>query len=81
MRRVPVMTTASLRRMPLPRPDSQGDKETRGTVLVVGGSAKVRASRSEGSASPISERFVRRRRVGQALPFCPLHSSCTHPDR
>lgn len=27
--------------MPLPRPDSRGDKETRGTVLVVGGSVKV----------------------------------------
>lgn len=41
MARPVAVTKALLRRMPLPKPDAQGDKETRGTVLVIGGSAKV----------------------------------------
>jgi len=39
--RVTAVTRALLRRMPLPQPDAEGDKDDRGQVLVVGGSAQV----------------------------------------
>lgn len=35
------VTRASLKKMPLPRPDAAGDKDARGRVLVVGGSAET----------------------------------------
>jgi hydroxyethylthiazole kinase-like uncharacterized protein yjeF len=35
------LTRASLRKVPLPKPDANSDKNARGRVLVVGGSAKV----------------------------------------
>jgi hydroxyethylthiazole kinase-like uncharacterized protein yjeF len=35
------VTRALLRRLPLPKPDDKGDKDERGRVLVVGGSAQV----------------------------------------
>lgn len=35
------VTQALLRRLPLPQPDDQGDKDERGRVLVVGGSSQV----------------------------------------
>ena len=40
-RRPAAVTRSLLRRMPLPQPDEGGDKEDRGQVLVVGGSAQV----------------------------------------
>src|SRR5947208_2064040 len=39
-RAVPI-TRARMKRTPLPQPDENGDKETRGRVLVVGGSVQV----------------------------------------
>lgn len=35
------VTLAMLRRMPLPKPDADGDKNERGSALIVGGSAQV----------------------------------------
>ena len=40
-RRATEVTRALLRRMPLPRPDAEGDKDSRGRVLAVGGSAET----------------------------------------
>ena len=40
-RRATEVTRALLRRMPLPRPDAEGDKNSRGCVLAVGGSAET----------------------------------------
>ena len=40
-RRATDVTRALLRRMPLPRPDAEGDKDARGRVLAVGGSAET----------------------------------------
>jgi hydroxyethylthiazole kinase-like uncharacterized protein yjeF len=40
-RRPTAVTRALLGRMPLPQPDAEGDKDDRGQVLVVGGSAQV----------------------------------------
>src|SRR5690606_36509769 len=37
----PAVTAARLRRMPLPQPGDDGDKEVPGVVLVAGGSAEV----------------------------------------
>lgn len=42
--RVPPLTAARLRRMPLPRVDEEGDKEQRGRVVVAGGSREVPGS-------------------------------------
>ena len=39
--RATAITRALLRRIPLPRPDEQGDKDSRGRVLAVGGSAQT----------------------------------------
>lgn len=39
--RVPPLTAARLRRMPLPRVDEEGDKEQRGRVVIAGGSREV----------------------------------------
>ena len=36
-----LITPKLLRRMPLPQPDEEGDKEERGRVLVVGGSREM----------------------------------------
>ena len=41
MRRATEVTRSLLRRMPLPRPDAEGDKDSRGRVLAVGGSAET----------------------------------------
>lgn len=41
MTRTRVVTAAALRRMPLPEPDASSDKDARGRVLVIGGSASV----------------------------------------
>ena len=40
-RRATEVTRALLRRMPLPRPDAEGDKDSRGRVLAVGGGAET----------------------------------------
>lgn len=40
-RRATEVTRALLRRMPLPQPDAEGDKDSRGRVLAVGGSAQT----------------------------------------
>jgi ADP-dependent NAD(P)H-hydrate dehydratase len=41
VRRARQVTPALLRRIPLPQPDASGDKNTRGQVLAIGGSAQV----------------------------------------
>lgn len=40
-RRATEVTRALLRRRPLPRPDAEGDKDSRGRVLAIGGSAET----------------------------------------
>jgi len=40
-KKVPKVTPALLRRLPLPQPDDDGDKEERGRVLVVGGATEM----------------------------------------
>lgn len=41
MKKPIAVTQAMLRRIPLPQPDAEGDKDTRGRVLVVGGGAQT----------------------------------------
>ncbi|MDQ3258873.1 MAG: hypothetical protein M3R15_34250, partial [Acidobacteriota bacterium] len=36
-----VLSPSTLRRLPLPQPDADGDKEERGRVLIVGGAPEM----------------------------------------